>query len=83
MNTTVDPEPRVLAMLHSLTAVAIADIKPEDRLREDLGIDSVASMELLSMLSEELNVDVEMEDAVGIDTVGQVLALVRDRLPHA
>jgi acyl carrier protein len=39
------------------------------RLREDLGMDSLASLELLSTLSEELKLELEMEDAMGISTV--------------
>jgi acyl carrier protein len=80
VNQNLSVEQRVLGILTALTAVPAAEIRREDRLREDLGMDSVASMELLSMLSEELAIDVEMEDAAGIHTVAQILDLVTARV---
>lgn len=71
---------RVLAIIAQLTTVKPADITPKDRLREDLGMDSVCSMELLSMLAEELDVDVEVEEALQVTTVGAALELVRRRV---
>lgn len=55
-------------------------VTEEARLREDLALDSVASMELLSMLDESLGLELEMEDVLGIDTVGGVVALAAARL---
>jgi acyl carrier protein len=51
-------------------------IKPTDRLREDLGMDSLGSLELLSTISEELKLDLEMEDAMGISTIEDACAFV-------
>lgn len=70
----------ILGIIAQLAPIAAADIKSEHRLREDLGLDSVSSMELLSMLSEELGLDLEIEDALGITTVGDVLQMTRARL---
>jgi acyl carrier protein len=44
-------------------------IRPTDRLREDLGMDSLCSLELLSTVSEEFKLDLEMEAAMGITTL--------------
>jgi len=44
-------------------------ISPTDRLREDLGMDSLCSLELLSTVSEEFKLDLEMEAAMGITTL--------------
>lgn len=54
------------------------DITPASRLREDLGLDSVASLELLSMIDDELGLCLEMEDVIGIETVGGILALAEN-----
>jgi len=54
-------------------------IKPTDRLREDLGMDSLGSLELLSTISEELKLDVEMEDAMGISTIEDACAFVEQQ----
>jgi len=71
---------RIHAILGALTTVPLDEIQDGDRLREDLGMDSVASMELLSMLAEELGIEVEMEEAVDVTTVGQVVALAQRHL---
>ena len=54
-------EQTIRAIITELTAVPEDEIGLEDRLREDLGMDSVSSMELISMLSEELDCDVERD----------------------
>lgn len=79
MNTPLTLDDRVRALITQVTAVPADQLGDDDRLREDLGMDSVASMELLSMLSEELDVLVEMEEAAEVLTVGQVVALARSR----
>jgi|GEM_PF-937289 len=57
-----------------------AAITEATRLTQDLGLDSVASLELLSMIDEELGLFLEMEDVVGIETVGGIFALTMRRL---
>lgn len=68
---------RVIHMISQLVPVKPEDIKPEHRLREDLGMDSVASMELLSMLAEELELDVGVEDVADVYTVGATIELAK------
>lgn len=63
-----------------LALVKPEDVRTEDRLREDLGLDSVSSMELLSILAEKYDVDIEMEEAVAISTVAEVIAIAEERL---
>ena len=53
-------------IIGDLTAIVPSEIQNSDRLREDLGMDSVSSMELISMLSEELDIEVELEEAMGM-----------------
>lgn len=75
---------RVSAMLVAVTAIPAEQIRPESTLRVDLAMDSVSSLEMLGMLSEEFGVDVELEETEGLDTVAQVVALIRDRtVAHA
>ncbi|HRE91184.1 MAG TPA: hypothetical protein PK095_18845, partial [Myxococcota bacterium] len=42
-------------------------ITTRTRLREDLALDSVASLELLSLIDDELALCLELEDVIGID----------------
>lgn len=78
-----DTERRILKMLSDLSAVPATEIRPGDRLREDLGLDSVSSMELVSMLSESFAIDVELEEAVRITDVAGLLALAERRIGDA
>ncbi len=72
---------RILRMVAQLSVVKASDIKLHHRLREDLGLDSVCSMELLSMLAEELNLDVPMEEAAKVTTVAGAVEMARRHLP--
>ena len=76
-------EQTIRAIITELTAVPEDEIGLEDRLREDLGMDSVSSMELISMLSEELDCDVELEDAMAVTDVKGVIELTRRVLENA
>lgn len=71
---------KIISLIAQLSTVKEADIKPHHRLREDLGLDSVCSMELLSMLAEELNLDVSLEEAVRVGTVQGAIAMARTHL---
>ena len=70
-------EARIFRILTELTAIPADEIKRTDRLREDLGMDSVASMELLSAMAEELDLDVGVEDVADVKTVQAVVDLAR------
>jgi acyl carrier protein len=75
-------EQRIVNILAQLCSVRASEIKMEDRLREDLGLDSVGSMELLSMLAEELNLDVPLEEAMAVTTVGSAVEMARRHAPQ-
>jgi acyl carrier protein len=53
-----------------------AEIRDADRLREDLGLDSLHSMELLSAVTEKYEVDVDVEQVQEVRTVGDVVAFL-------
>ncbi len=73
---------RIFCLMAQLTVVRVPDIRLEHRLREDLGLDSVCSMELLSMLAEEFDLDVPMEEASQVTTVASTVALARRHLAN-
>lgn len=75
MDVPVDLDARIIKLISQVVPVKPEQIKRDDRLREDLGMDSVASMELLSMLAEELDLDVGVEDAATVRTVADTIAL--------
>ncbi len=85
MNATdaATTEARILHILSQLTTLPPARIQPADRLVEDLGLDSVTRLELISMLVEEFDMDVELEDAVAVDDVAGIFAMAHSRLGDA
>jgi acyl carrier protein len=65
-----------LAILSEVAEVELSKIRGTDRLREDLGMDSLSSLELLSLLGEKLKIHLEIEDAMDIRTVDDACAFV-------
>ena len=63
----------LIEVIQQLTGVEAANVKDEDRLREDLGLDSLQSMELLSRISDKYELDLEVEDVMDVETVGEVV----------
>lgn len=49
-------------------------------LREDLGLDSMAVIEMLYRIEEVFNLQIPDQDLVGLTTVGQVIAYVQGRV---
>ena len=76
------PDQRVFAILSELTGIPAGEIRSEHDLRADLGLDSLRGGELFGMLEEDLGIDLEIENAFGLRTVGSVIAMVRERVPH-
>lgn len=52
------------------------EIRDTDRLRDDLGLDSLHSMELLSEVTEKYAVDIDVEQVQDVRTVGDVVAFL-------
>lgn len=67
---------RVVAMVARILKLDAGKISGGDRLREDLGMDSLASLELLSCISDELDVDIELDEAMELVTIDDACAFV-------
>jgi len=57
-----------------LTNLKPIDVQDWQRLREDLGLDSLQSMELLSRISDKYMLDLDMEDVMDLQTVGEMVS---------
>ena len=68
-----------LAVNAKVSKVDAAAIRPEMDLVADLGFDSAKALELLVELEEALGIEVSDEQAAGLNSVGDILAVV-DRL---
>ncbi len=69
-------ELREMIMKHvsKIAKIPASEIKGGDNLRDDLGLDSLRSMELLARISDELDVDIEFEALQGVQTVDDIIA---------
>jgi acyl carrier protein len=57
-------------------------LKPEARFVEDLGADSLDTVELVMALEEEFGFEIPDEDAEQIQTVGKLLEYVEQKSQH-
>ena len=55
-------------------------IQPDHHLRDDLGLDSMAVIELLYKIEETFDIQIPDQDLVGLSTVGTVAEYVGARL---
>jgi acyl carrier protein len=70
----------VEAIVRRIRPTLKGPIADTDRLREDLGLDSLHSMELLSSITEKYEVDVDVEQVQEITTVGDVVSFLAEVL---
>jgi acyl carrier protein len=73
----LDTRPRTLAIVAEVAEVDPARVRGGQRLREDLGLDSLRSLELLSCIGEALRIDLDVEQAMDIRTVDDACAFVQ------
>jgi acyl carrier protein len=57
-----------------------ASITPQQALRDDLGLDSMATIELLFRIEEAFDLQIPDADLVGLATVADVISYVEKRL---
>jgi acyl carrier protein len=76
MKTHEDPRNVTVHLLAEIAETEVRSIRDTQRLREDLGLDSLQSLELLSSIGEALRIDLDVEEAMGIRTVSDACAFV-------
>jgi acyl carrier protein len=74
---------RTTALIAEILEIDPGSVKGSDRLREDLGMDSLGSLELLSSLSSELKLDLEAEEAMDIQTVDDACRFIERHVAAA
>jgi len=65
-----------LKLLAEVAETDARSIRGNQKLREDLGMDSLQSLELLSCIGEALRIDLDVEQAMDIRTVDDACAFV-------
>jgi 8-amino-7-oxononanoate synthase len=69
------------AAVYDISLREIGDLTPETKISE-LGLDSVAVMEMIGMLEENLSIHIKDEDVTTLNSVGDLLKLIRSLLPE-
>lgn len=82
MTQRINPEitEKIVNALASYLKRDPASITEEHHLRDDLGLDSVAVIELLFEIEERFKLQIPDQDLPGLSTVGSVAAYVQRRL---
>jgi acyl carrier protein len=83
MTTDTDLARRVRSALAEYLKRDVTMIKPDDALRDDLGLDSLTTIELLYRIEEEFDVEVPDADLPGLVTVADVTAYLQRRATRA
>jgi len=65
-----------VGLVAAIAETEVRSVRPSQRLREDLGLDSLQSLELLSSIGEALRIDLDIEEAMSIRTVEDACAFV-------
>ena len=73
-------EERVKEIIVEQLGVSADQVKPEARFIDDLGADSLDTVELIMALEEEFNVEIPDEDAEKMVTVGDSLNYLKEHV---
>jgi acyl carrier protein len=76
-----DIEARVREIIASELGVEVEKVTNEASFVEDLGADSLDTVELVMAFEEEFSVEIPDEDAEQMQTVGDAIAYLRDKQP--
>lgn len=67
----------ISAIIEERLGVAAADITPEKNLTNDLGADSLDSVELIMSIEQKFGISIPEEAAENIKTVGDIIEYVK------
>lgn len=83
MPDDTDIDIRVRSALADYLKRNVATIKPTDSLRNDLGLDSMATIELLYQIEDAFDVQIPDQDLPKLVTVGNVTAYIEEKVGPA
>ena len=79
MRDTVAVEEKVKKIIVEQLGVEESHVNPEAKFIEDLGADSLDTVELVMALEEEFGLEIPDEEAEKILTVGAAIQYIKDR----
>ena len=80
MNSQVNAAARISRELAEYLGKDPASVKPDHSLRDDLGLDSMATIELLFRIEETFDIQIPDEDLPKLITVGDVTLYVQQKI---
>ena len=80
MAKTTEVSDKIIQALADYLKRDATSIHATHHLRDDLGLDSMAVIEMLYRIEEVFNLQIPDQDLVGLTTVGQVIAYVQGRV---
>ena len=72
-------EEKVKSIIAEQLGVKVEEIKPESSFVDDLGADSLDTVELVMALEEEFGIEIPDEDAEKMTTVGDALKYIEEK----
>jgi acyl carrier protein len=70
---------KVRGIVAEQLSVDAAEVKPESNFQNDLGADSLDTVELVMALEEAFDIEIPDEDAEGITTVGDAVQYIQEK----
>lgn len=70
---------KVRKMLAEQLNISVDKVKPESRVIEDLGADSLDVVEMLMLLEDEFNITVSDEESVNLKTVADIVNVIENK----
>lgn len=71
---------KVKAIVAEQLGVKIEEVKPEAKFIDDLGADSLDTVELVMALEEEFGAEIPDEDAEKLSTVGEAIKYIEEKV---
>jgi acyl carrier protein len=73
-------EERIKKIISEQLGVEEEDVVPEAKFVDDLGADSLDTVELVMALEEEFDIEIPDEDAEKIQTVGSAITFIKEKV---
>jgi acyl carrier protein len=75
-----DIEKKVREIIAEQLSIDVEDVKPESSFIDDLGADSLDTVELIMAFEEEFDIEIPDEKAEKIRTVGDAIEYIKNEL---